>query len=475
MGHWEDNELERSRFWDVRVRKSFAVMLANLYARPDLSFSSAVGNAKRQAFTRACKWRTEGDSEMPELTLEDLMEGHYHATMARAEEESRGGLLLLAQDTTHFNFNGLLKTSGLGYGNAVTDRCLFGHSCLVMTADGLPLGVAHLDIWARDPATHGKRSERRKLEIEDKESYRWINTIKSVEGRLPEGQPVLFIQDREADIFALLEAKRRPTTSLLIRAAHPRNVEVNIPGQDAPVKGNLFSAAANAPVVSRMQVSIPRLVNQPPKPVDFIVQATALKIMPPWGQKQASSEPVSVWVVRAREETPPENEKALEWVLVTTMPITDGDHAAQMIRYYSKRWTIERLHYVMKSGGSRSEELRMDDAHSLKLALSMYYITGWRLLYISHFARLKPDAPASTVLADDEIEVLELLERAPIKTIADSVIAIAKLGGYEHYKNAPPPGVKRLWIGIRRLADIALGRALALQEQAFTTGLRYDT
>ena len=36
--------------------------------------------------------------------------------------------------------------------------------------------------------------------------------------------------------------------------------------------------------------------------------------------------------------------------------------------------------------------------------------------------------------------------------------AIAKLGGYTPYRRAPEPGVKVLWLGLRRL-DIAVGDA----------------
>jgi hypothetical protein len=34
------------------------------------------------------------------------------------------------------------------------------------------------------------------------------------------------------------------------------------------------------------------------------------------------------------------------------------------------------------------------------------------------------------------------------------------LAGYEPYRNAPPPGVKRLWRGYRRLEDLVAGYRL---------------
>lgn len=60
-------------------------------------------------------------------------------------------------------------------------------------------------------------------------------------------------------------------------------------------------------------------------------------------------------------------------------------------------------------------------------------------------------------MTGDELAVLAATEKRPVVTIAEAVLAIAKLGGYTWYRTAPPPGVKVLWMGLQRLHGMAEG------------------
>jgi hypothetical protein len=463
MMSWSLAEVCGANIANTRRRNNIASILDGLAENPALSFSAAVGSAKRQAFHRLCRMDTSGEKPVPLVKVDDLLGGHFEQTQSRIGEETGGGLVLFVQDTTMFNFAGLKQVPDLGYCNSKGERCLFGHSMIAVSVDGLPLGVAHLDLWCRDEADHGKTKARRDKQTKDKESFRWIRALQTVEERLPEGQPALFIQDREADIFAFLEAPKRATTFVLVRAAQSRRVEVDVPGDDKPQKGLLLDVAHAAPVVGQMQVSIPRAPNREASVINLLVQTVCVRIIPPSDRKGIGDKPVTAWVVRASEMHPPAGEKAIEWILVTTMPVTTPEQAFQMVRYYSKRWVIERLHFTIKSGGCNAERLQMDDVHSIKLALTLYYVTAWRLLFITYLARTKPEAPAAIILNDTEIQLLQMIEKKPVTTCAMAVVAMAKLGGYEPYKNGPPPGVKRLWIGLRRMEDMAAGWQLAKQ------------
>jgi hypothetical protein len=125
-----------------------------------------------------------------------------------------------------------------------------------------------------------------------------------------------------------------------------------------------------------------------------------------------------------------------------------------------RRWTIERLHYTLKSGLG-AEKLQIDDATSLSHALALHYVVACRLLQLTYLARHDPEHPALDVLSPDEVAVLSMAEGKPIRTVAAAVLAIAKQGGYAPYRTAPPPGVKVLWLGLQRLHGMALGWRLA--------------
>ena len=476
MNTWAHGEMMGAKVFDARRRASLAVALLGLADNPGTSFSAAVGPAKRQAIRRMFSSEKEGAGHNGRIEISDLMAGHVEQTRSRIETEASGGLILMIQDTSQYSFNGLHAATGLGYGTSMRERCVFGHSVLALTTEGLPLGVPHLNIWARNDADFGKSDARRSADIKDKESQRWITALHETEKLLEPDQPVLFVQDREADIFPFMQCPTRETTYLLIRAAQPRKVEVctDLEGAQRDT-GLLFDVANAAPTVGRMQVTVPRAANKPERTCDLIVQTIQVYIQPPRDRKGVTNTPVKAWVVRARELDPPAGEKAIEWVLITTMPVITSEDAYTMVRFYVKRWTIERLHYTIKSGGCNAERLQMDDVYSIKLALALYYITAWRILFMTYLARTEPEAPATRIASPSEVNVLELLAKKPINSVRLAVIEIAKLGGYEYYKNGPPPGVKRFWLGLRRLEDMEAGWQLAQQGLPLRAALRYDT
>ena len=61
-------------------------------------------------------------------------------------------------------------------------------------------------------------------------------------------------------------------------------------------------------------------------------------------------EPLALWCVHVREDHPPDNAKALEWFLLTTLPVQSREDAERMLRWYALRWRIEDWHRVIKSG-----------------------------------------------------------------------------------------------------------------------------
>jgi hypothetical protein len=231
-------------------------------------------------------------------------------------------------------------------------------------------------------------------------------------------------------------------------------------------RGLLFEVAAGAPLLGHCRVAVaakPASGGKPAQPARqaaVAVRATEVRVQRPHKHTETALTGVSVWLLEASEVDPPEGVEPLRWVLLTTLPLPDLEAACRVLGYYSRRWLIERLHYTLKSGLG-AEKLQIDDAVSLAHALALYYVIAWRLLFLTHTAREHPDAPAATVLDADEVEVLEAFVGKPVRTAAEAMLAIARLGGYEHYQNAPPPGVKTLWQGQVRLDGMRLGWQLA--------------
>jgi len=77
--------------------------------------------------------------------------------------------------------------------------------------------------------------------------------------------------------------------------------------------------------------------------------------------------------------------------------------------------------------------------------------------------RADPEAPASLVFTETELQIMDTLSSKPHPTgkISYYLNAVARLGGYLDRKSDPPPGNMVLWRGFARLTDIHLGFALA--------------
>jgi hypothetical protein len=449
---WASVEMAGANVPDRRIVQSLSRIVARRAERPEVAFSVAVGHAGRQAAWRVCR--------REDVSADDLLAGHVEATARRCEAYE---FVLVPQDTTGFDFGTHRGTAGLGpTSNDANSWGCFMHSALAVAPNGLPLGLLSATLWARDPAEYGKRATRQDRRPEEKESYKWVSTLAAVEAAVKPGQRVVTLQDREGDIFAFLSAPRRETTEVIVRAAQPRKVEVSADEEGEGWERNtLFKATADLPVSGELAITVPRKPGQPEREARLEIRFTRLYVLPDrWRRVARPDNAQQYWVVGASEAAPPEGEEPVEWVLLTSIPVTTLEEACRIIHFYTLRWLIERFHYTLKSG-LRVERLQVDEAQALMKTIVMHLPAAWRLLWLTYTARTEPETPAPQVLSEEEVAVLAQVEGKPVETVSQAVTAIAKLGGHVPYRHAGPPGVKRLWLGLRRLEAMVEGWRLA--------------
>jgi hypothetical protein len=451
--HWAQQEMKGAEVWDPRCRRSLATLCEKLADHPEASFSKACGPAARQAAHRIF--------EHEETTVAGLLAGHVAQTALRAREYP---LVLAVQDTTELDDTGHKAAADLGPLGRGSTRGLLAHSVLALSPAGLPLGLLHMAVWARDPAAAGSRHARRKKNTCEKESQKWLDGLKGTETALPAEQPVLLVADREADVFAYLAAPRRVNTQLLLRACRARTVEVARSTEEGSVlRGSLLAVALSAPVIGEMRVRVPRKPGPRERAALLEVRLTQAQVQPPRHRKAGEpNTPVPVSIVCATELSPPPGVKAIPWILTRTAAVTTAAEACQTVSYSAERWTIERWHDTLKSG-CQVEKLQFDDAPSLKHGLAVYGVVAWRLLWMTHLARTDPDQPATAVVSEWERVVLERAVRRPVRTVREAVRAVAQLGGFAGSPSMGEPGVKSLWLGWRPLQAMVAGYQLALQ------------
>ena len=430
---------------DVRFKKSLAKVCQSLHQQAGVSFSRACGN-KRKAVHRLMN--------TTEVTPKDILAGHAEQTVLRTRQYP---FFLAASDTTSCDYTSHKACKGLGpiASNPKTQGFLT-HSVVAISPSGTPLGVLYQESWTRSQETFGQSKQQKDRPDCEKESYKWTKALQGVESLLEPEDQVLLIQDREADIVTFLQQPRRDKTHLLIRSSSPRNIVVH-----NEVK-NLWDVSRAAPVVAKKTISVKVKKGKEftDRNVFLTIRCTLVEIIPPHYAKSEKPNP-KVWVVCACEESPPEGEKGIEWILLSTFPVLDGQTALDMVIFYTYRWLIERFHYVLKSGVG-IENLQMDAADSLMKALSFYSIVAWRLLYLIYLSRESPETPARNLFEELSLRILSLHSGKTICSVADAVGAIARVGGFRACPSAPRAGVKSLWLGLRRLDGMEVGWHIAV-------------
>jgi hypothetical protein len=354
------------------------------------------------------------------------------------------------------------QTKGLGFIDQSTNQGIKVHSCLATSSQGQPLGLLHQQCWHRTQRC-GQTAQRKKKPIEEKESYRWLQTVIAAEAGLSDELKVVHVGDREADMFELFIHPRREKSDLLIRATRNRCVTQEL--------GLLMPTLEQAPVAGEVELLLERNPSRPARQACLRVRALRVTIKPPSDHPQRRSlAPVSLNGILLEEVNPPvEVNEPIRWVLLTTLAIDSLEQIWQCVVWYSYRWRIERFHYTLKSGcGIKALQLRTGER--LQKALATYNIVACRLLSLVYGVRLSPDAACTVVFSASGWRVLrryfEPKNRSPkIPTLKQALIWVARLGGFSGRQGDTYPGLKTLWRGMSAFHYLLQGMQLSTTSQ----------
>ena len=462
MDGWVDGEVAGCDFPDARLKVRFAKLLKELGQR----LGEAVPVAAQDWAATKAAYRFFDNPRVDEGVI---LAGHFAATGARFSATS--GLNLVLHDTTEFSFKrakpdlvgqtcvipgGL--SGGLSKGAPRTLCGLLMHSSLVVTPDGLPLGLAAVKFWTRKKFK-GTNALKLKVNptrvaIEQKESVRWLENVRHATGVLSDASRCVHIGDRESDIFELFCTAQELGTHFLVRTCVDRlagagNETISKRMAEEPVRGTHEIQVQNPDG----KISTARLE----------LRFCRMPVRPPIG-KQKRYPTLSLTVIHAREHSAPEGRDRIEWKLLTDLDVDDATSAVEKLNWYAQRWKIETFHKILKSG-CNAEKAKLRTADRLTNLLAIYCIVGWRVFWLTMVQRSSESAPAETVFTDTEIAILRKLRRNEdwprTPSIAQCVAVIARLGGYLARGSDPPPGNMIIWRGMSRLTDVHLGFELA--------------
>jgi hypothetical protein len=335
---------------------------------------------------------------------------------------------------------------------------MFVHTTIAFTPQRVPLGIIDQHTWVRPPKQFGKKATRRKRKIDQKESRKWLVSLKATDEIQCEHPEVMLVNvgDREADIYDVFLAASDFKCKLLVRAAWDRRVEHE--------QKLLWSYMEAQPVAATLQISVPQKNSKLHRDATVELRFAPVTIKPPRvrppGRDKTKDTPLQVYAVYLHEPNPPEGVEPLSWMLLTTLPVTCVEEAFQIVEFYAVRWSIEVFHKVLKSG-CRIEKRQLQTAERLRTCLALDSIVAWRILLLTMLGRQTPDLPCDVVFEEHEWKALycfvhkttEPPENPP--ALADAIRLVARVGGFLGRKSDGQPGITVLWRGLQRLTTIS--------------------
>ncbi|GHU73487.1 hypothetical protein FACS1894184_21310 [Clostridia bacterium] len=315
---WKEQAYERIRLGDRDPDKRFQVTLGQLASNPQESVSKACAN-RHQA---KAAYRLIANDK---LTMDAFVKVQREVAQERARE-SQTPVVLLIRDTTEFNFTTQKCMEGIGtIGSSENLRGLLMHSALAVTPKGSVLGLLHQHTWVRPAEEFGKKKSHTSRPINEKESNRWLETMDQAQTG-PHGDAVYVnLCDREGEIFELFERACIENRCFLCRRIHDRKVSPT---------DTISSYLASQPVSGIYETQIQRDSHtaRSERLARMEVRYGTVTIYRPKNLKsgERSLQALRVQVISAIEIDAPEDEKPIDWELITNLELTSFETAQQL-------------------------------------------------------------------------------------------------------------------------------------------------
>jgi len=380
----------------------------------------------------------------PSVGRESIFAGYQRGLVSLAKTDKRlmkQSRLYLFQDTTYGKYHNR-KGLELGYLETGWDNGVVLHNGILTDGEFNPLGIPVQEFIVRDHADFGKRHKRKDKPFEQKESYKWVSSIKWAKSfEKQTGKQVVQVADREADIAELFNYAIAQQQAFIIRAQWNRRLKG--PGQkyffdfmhSQQAQGTATVALLDERGKKHEVECALSYASVQLEEVEAPLQAIWLKQLQPYeGQKETAS-----------------------YMLLTSLPIQSTEQAREILHTYVHRWrTCEDFHKCLKTGCA-IEERQFENVHALQNSLAILSLMAIRLLRMRHLAQVHPHEPVGEVLKEEEIPLAEHLANKYLKpsdlTVAQKgtvfwwVLLLGRLGGHQGFKQKGMPGWQTLWKG----------------------------
>lgn len=481
----------QSIFGDMRLDKEYRRFITDISS----SGSSVINRACDKPSHKKAAYRFINNEN---VTVDKIVQDLVRQCVANVEALGVTDVLV-AQDTMEVvreNVLGRMKKSGREILEcARTNKGMRSHSAIVMNAkDGVPLGFGFLKIWGRTPKSMsekegevvsadrrmqpsyfqtdpdtGKRRYKYNIPVDERESEsesaRWIESARQIRSGLPERVHVTMVQDREGDMYPLLTLPGElPNFDIVVRASKHRRVIVA-----GGKTEDIFDHTLSTPVRKTVLITIGRKPGIKARQIEASMRYGEIEIACPHRPKYTPKS-VRMYFVRMTENTAKSDCKKREpvdWLLLTSIPVTDEESAEKIVRLYRGRWFIEDFHRLLKKKGFGIEDIQVESPHAFEINLAVSIKSAYEVALVKKGYDGKDDSdPASIAFTPLELEIVEALNKRfnpdkkvyknphPKGSLAWAAWTVACEGGWSAMPSQPKPGIITFKRGIDRIQTI---------------------
>jgi hypothetical protein len=435
---------------DVRRNRRLQKVVAQLSADPCRSIPLACSS-----------WsETKGAYRLfanEKVTHKNVLQPHLESTARKIDQEQK---CLVISDTTFINLTHHPATKGIGnIGSRKWPNQLRGtlvHSTLAVNPnDGQLLGILDQQILIRSDYQNPEETiaQRRGRK---RESEKWINSVKASCASVSNPNNLIFVFDREGDVFEVFEELKTHSASYVIRGNYDRRV---LSSNDK--RAYLFTEIKKKPIGLNHEVAIPAGGGRRARTAQVSLRWCDFEVLPPKARdRKGSPQKLNlVWIV---EDNPPPDVNPIEWYLLTNLEIQNESSVLKVLEYYCARWQIEEWHKGIKTG-CLFESRQLETWNRMAVLLAIFSVIAWRLLAMRAVARSPMTRLPDDLLSETQIQLLHHLEPALLDcgNARSYLRTIAKLGGFLARNRDGDPGWITLWRGFARLRDLEIGFQLA--------------
>lgn len=377
--------------------------------------------------------------------------------------------VLCIQDSSEINLynhkNRIKKDDSIGSTNASRGGLGFHiHPSFVIDSQTLmPYGFSDVKIWRRSlsqPKTD-KSYKSRILPIDQRESYKWIESSLKSKQVLSNASEVIIVQDREGDIYEQFCTVPDSKTHLLIRARANRVLYE---------KTKLFEHLSNQPLKGTYQVQLEgdKRKHIKKRIAKIEVRFTQITIKRTQYTSKKLPKSVSLYAIEAKE-VGQDIENPIHWRLLTTKKVEDLATALLCIEWYTCWWIIEEVFRILKKEGFNIEASELTRGRAIRKLCLMMLETIIKLFIMQIAYATEEATNPRSCFCVEEIECLEhqigQLEgkteklKNPHKTndLKRYIWVIARLGGWKGYISQRKPGITTFWKGLQKFSAIMQG------------------